>query len=79
MTCTGVQSVVKEKNHVEDMRKKGVIYRIPCMDCTKYYIGEIGRNLQKWLMEQKYNIGDWTNRIAVHVYDQGHQVNSKDP
>lgn len=67
VTCTGVQTV-KDKSHVEDMRKKGVIYRF-LLECMKYYIGEMGRDLQKWPTEHKVvvNRGDWTNRIAVHV------------
>ena len=33
--------------------KKGVIYRVPCQDCPKVYIGETGRKLDTRLTEHK--------------------------
>lgn len=34
-----------------ELKKKEVVYEVPCMDCDSKYIGETGRNLQKRLME----------------------------
>ena len=55
----------------------GVVYEIPCQGCSQVYIGEIGISLQKRLSEHKAAVkrGDRSNGIAVHVWDEGHQVN----
>ena len=43
--------VTKVKTPQLEMMRKGVMYRVPCMDCEGSYIGETGRNLQKRLGE----------------------------
>jgi len=60
-----------------ELKKKEVVYEVPCMDCDSKYIGETGRNLQKRLMEHKAAVrnGDRKNGIAVHLQDHDHRVN----
>lgn len=41
------QSLMKVKTEVDEDLKKGVIYEIPCGDCSQVYIGEMGRNLKE--------------------------------
>ena len=50
--------------------KKNVIYKVPCLDCTSVYIGEMGRCLQVRLTEHKAAVrrGDRKNGIATHAW-----------
>ena len=47
---------------------KGVVYLIPCSECSTVYIGGIGRTLKERLAEHKraVRMGDVNNGIAVH-------------
>ena len=47
---------------------KGVVYLIPCSECSAVYIGETGRTLKVRLAEHKraVRMGDVNNGIAVH-------------
>ena len=58
------------------MKKKDIIYEIPCKDCDMNYIGETGRSLQKRLTEHKAAVrrGDQKNGVAVHVQNYDHRV-----
>ena len=60
---------------LEDL-KKGVVYELPCADCTNIYIGETGRNLRMRLKEHQYVVKrkDNNNGIAVHAQQSGHNV-----
>ena len=50
------QIVSKPKDRVEDLKKTGVIYQIPCSDCTTVYIGETGRALHTRRAEHERNV-----------------------
>ena len=43
------QTLTLVKTTVPEMKKKDVIYEVPCMDYDKSYISGTGRNLQKRL------------------------------
>ena len=47
------QLLTRVKSKRPTMKKKGVVYKIPCQDCDAVYIGETGRSLQKRLAEHK--------------------------
>lgn len=70
------QWLTKVKTARPELRKKDVIYEVPCKDCDSKYIGETGRNLQKRLSEHKAAVrrGDRKNGIAVHLQDHDHRV-----
>ena len=59
------------------MRKKDVVYTIPCQDCDSQYIGGAGRALGRRLTEHKYAVktADRKNGVAVHAWNEGHRVN----
>ena len=40
-------------HYIADMKKKGVVYEVPCKDCPSVYIGETGRTLEKRISEHK--------------------------
>jgi len=69
--------LMKVKDPRPPLLKKGVVYRVPCMDCNMSYIGETGRNLKKRLVEHKAAVkrGDTKNGIAVHAWERQHRVN----
>ena len=46
----------KAKNSVERSSRPGVIYQIPCRDCTGIYIGEIGRVYKTRLTQRKRDL-----------------------
>ena len=58
----------------------GNIYRVPCLDCGKSYIGESARPLKTRLKEHKKDIrdGDTKNAIFNHVNKTKHRPNFKD-
>ena len=68
---------MKVKDPRPPLLKKGVVYRVSCMDCDMSYIGETGRNLKKRLVEHKAAVkrGDTKNGIAVHAWERQHRVN----
>ena len=45
----------KAKDSVERSSRPGVVYQIPCRDCTGIYIGETGRVYKTRLAEHKRN------------------------
>ena len=69
--------LVKVKHAIQNSKKKGVIYEVPCKDCPCVYIGETGKSLEKCLSEHKTTVkkNDPKNSIAVHAWANQHQVN----
>ena len=59
---------------------EGNIYRVPCLDCGKSYIGESSRPLETRLKEHIKDIesGDKRNAIFNHVNKFDHRPNFKD-
>ncbi len=68
---------MKVKTPREKSKIKGVVYEIPCMDCSMVYVGETGRTLDKRLKEHQYAVKrhDEKNGIAVHAWNSNHKVN----
>ena len=67
---------MKVKTKTPKDLKKGVIYEVPCTDCTNVYIGETGHNLRTRLKKHQYAVkrNDEKNGIAVHAHRSGHKV-----
>ena len=56
----------------------GMVYQMPCSECSKVYVGQTGRTLKHCLSEyrralQKVDVAAST--LAEHVWSRGHQVN----
>ena len=47
------QTLTRVKTARPEMKKKDIIYEIPCKDSDMSYIGETGRSLPKRLTEHK--------------------------
>ena len=75
------QVLTRVKTKPPIMKKKGVVYRIPCQDCKASYVGETGRTLQKRMAEHKYMYAaknnDINNGIAVHAWDKSHRPDGR--
>ena len=67
--------LTRVKTKTPELRKKGVVYRVPCRDCGVSYIGETGRSLQKRIIEHKYAVktNNRMNGIAVHAWNMEHR------
>ena len=46
----------KIKDSVDDIYKRGAIYKIPCKDCSNVYVGETGRCFNTRLSEYKRDL-----------------------
>ena len=67
---------MKVTTALDDNMKKGIVYEVPCGECSKVYIGETGRNLKERMMEHKYAAKkkNMNNGIVVHVWQQKHDI-----
>ena len=77
-TVTTIRSLlVKTKPVTKEHDKKGVIYRVPCQDCPKVYIGETGRKLSTRLTEHKRHcrlMQPEKSAIAEHAIVEDHRI-----
>ena len=68
---------MKTKPVTKEHDKKGVIYRVPCQDCPKVYIGETGRKLSTRLTEHKRHcrlMQPEKSAIAEHAIVEDHRI-----
>ena len=69
--------LVRPKDHIPVDERRGVVYRIPCTDCPRVYIGQTGRSLKLRLSEHRRALrnGDvTTSAVAEHVLCESHRV-----
>ena len=61
------EALVKVKKPTTELRRKGVVYEVPCNDFNHVYIGETDRTLEKRLSEHRSAVkkNDWKNADAV--------------
>ncbi len=64
------------KNKIPQEKKTGVVYEVPCQECSQGYIGETRRALQKRLAEHRQAVkrSDDKNGITIHTYIHKHQI-----
>ena len=68
---------MRPKDPTPPKQRNGVIYRIPCKDCTMAYIGQLGRSLACRIKEHKRAVqnGDQnSSALAEHAWQQQHHV-----
>ena len=58
-----------------------VIYKILCLDCPRFYIGETGRQLSIRMEEHKRNVQNHCehSQIFQHLANEGHRANFNSP
>ena len=69
MNTTLIKLLVKPKDPAPVERRTGIVYRIPCMDCTKTYVGQSGRTICDRVKEHQRAVknGD-TDSLAIAEY-----------
>ena len=65
------QVLVHPKDKVEKQKKAGVVYKIPCRQCEKVYIGETGRQLRTRVSTNEHH----KSAITDHVCQNNHIMN----
>ena len=65
------------KKRQREREALGVVYRIPCKDCSWSYVGETGRTLAERLTEHKRAVKNCVSasEIAGHVWGEDHRMN----
>ena len=69
--------LIKNRQPVDAMNRKHVVYSIPCKDCDKIYVGQTNRMLKTRLKEHMNDCRVMTKRTALveHVIDEEHRPN----
>ena len=62
--------LTKVKTKTPELKKKRVVYKVPCRDCEADYIGEMGRSLQKRITKYIYAVKNDDRR--PHTLDETH-------
>ena len=68
---------MKVKERPGMMEVKGVVYFIPCAECSTTYIGETGRTLKVRMAEHRRAVEnkDYKKGIAMHFQNTAHTIN----
>ena len=75
--CTLKRMLVSLKDHIPRNQRAGVVYRIPCGDCEKVYIGQTGRTLEHRMKEHRRALTSGNlaqSALAEHAADRGHAI-----
>ena len=63
-------------NRPPNSEEGGVVYRVPCVECDKVYIGQTGRDFAVRLKEHKsaVRLGNMNNACTKHAYSLNHSI-----
>ena len=68
--------LVYQKDPVPVKEHKGVVYSIPCVECSSMYIGQTKKSLKQHISEHHSALKNvQTSALAEHVFKTGHAVN----
>ena len=70
--------LVHVKDSIPPEQRSGVVYRIPCSECPKEYIGQTGRSLMQWIKEHRRALTTGncvTSAAAEHALTTNHAIN----
>ena len=79
--CTLRQSLVRVKDPTPAPQRTGVVYRIPCGNCLKVYIGQTSRTLKHRLTEHKRALRSGEavqSAVAEHAMEEDHTIKWED-
>ena len=71
------QILVNPKDPIPIQHKVGIVYRVPCKDCPKVYVGQSGRTLECRIKEHKRAVergNTEMSAIAEHAWRNDHRV-----
>ena len=71
------QLLSKPKDHIPDLQKSSVVYKIPCAECPASYVSQTGQRLDLHLEEHKkaVRIADFnSSALAEHAWTNAHSV-----
>ena len=57
--------LVHPKDKLDKLKTSGVVYGIPCQDCSAVYVGETGRPLNTRIKEHRKEVEDVNNHIRT--------------
>ena len=69
------------KDPISQESRSSVIYRIPCADCSRSYVGQTGRNLSQRIREHRRAVDNFdmdTSALAEHANKEDHWIAWKD-
>ncbi|XP_072406376.1 uncharacterized protein [Chiloscyllium punctatum] len=74
-TATLRQQLTRTKDPIPNMIKTNVVYKIPCKDCIKHYIGQTGRQVTIRIHEHQLATKrhDQLSLVATHTDDKQHE------
>ena len=58
-------TLTRVKTKTPELKKRRVVYEVPCQDCEASYVGETGRTLQKRSRNISMQLGQMTGRMAL--------------
>ena len=70
---SGLNLLERLKNRKQRPPRK-CVYKIPCSNCTKCYIGETGRALSTRIYEHQHSLKSSKTALAEHVRMMGHKI-----
>ena len=79
-----IKLVFNFKNNIKNLLIKnspengnGLIYKIPCKDCSDFYIGQTSKSLTKRVQQHKYCVRSLNdnNALFLHSVDSSHAIN----
>ena len=79
--CTLRQSLVRVKDPTPAPQRTGAVYRIPCGNCPKVYIGQTSRTLKHRLTEHKRALRSGEaaqSAVAEHAMEEDHIIKWED-
>ncbi|KAH6939754.1 hypothetical protein HPB50_021558 [Hyalomma asiaticum] len=74
--CGFKNQLLNVKDRLDSKRYPGVVYKVPCADCSCSYIGETG-NFTRRLKEHKRDVANnkkASNALAEHADNHGHLI-----
>ncbi len=72
----------KEQMKGENIKKIGVVYKIECSDCDKFYIGQTGKDVEERMKQHLDNLNKYDptiNNIVQHVKISQHKLKFEEP
>ena len=71
------QELVHPKDPIPERQRKGIVYSVPCNECSRAYIGLTGRSLDHRIAEHRWALrnGDVVaSAPAEYVFTAGHKM-----